>query len=35
MATYDVVNVAFANIFKTLLPGAQASLDLVDPKDIQ
>jgi structural maintenance of chromosome 2 len=35
MATYDVVNTAFGNIFSTLLPGANAQLDLVDSQDIQ
>lgn len=35
MATYDVVNTAFGNIFSTLLPGANAQLDLVDTQEIQ
>lgn len=35
MTTYDVVSGAFSNIFATLLPGANAQLDLVDPNDIQ
>lgn len=35
MTTFMTVNAAFGNIFKTLLPGAQAELKLVDEKDIQ
>jgi chromosome segregation ATPase len=35
MGTFTTVNAAFGNIFKTLLPGAQAELELADKCDIQ